>query len=91
MVDEEGRKEDKFDEFDDTGEAVGYISLDDARILGLHICSNLDFYELCSTDGKGLGKRERRVIQWLSFKSIGKFFHKTSWNEPTYIVLNGVG
>ena len=35
MVDEEGKKEDKFDEFDDTGEALGYISLEQARVLAM--------------------------------------------------------
>ena len=34
MVDEEGRKEDKF-EFDATGESSGYISMANARILAM--------------------------------------------------------
>ena len=34
MVDEEGRKEDKF-EFDSTGESSGYMSLADARVIAI--------------------------------------------------------
>ena len=34
MVDEEGRKEDKF-EFDSTGESSGYISMAQARVLAM--------------------------------------------------------
>ena len=44
MVDEEGKKEEKF-EFTPEGEALGYISLDQARVLAVeHARDNTDFY-----------------------------------------------
>ena len=49
--DEEGgkedlfEKEDKFDQFDSAGEALGYISLEQARVLAVrHARENTDFY-----------------------------------------------
>ena len=51
MVDKEGPKEDqfdkedKFDAFTPEGEALGYISLDQARVLAIrHARENTDFY-----------------------------------------------
>ena len=35
MVEDEGRKEDKFDAFTPEGEALGYVSLDQAQVLAI--------------------------------------------------------
>ena len=44
MVEDEGRKEEKFD-FDAAGEALGYISLEQARVQAIeHARDNTDFY-----------------------------------------------
>ena len=54
MVEEEGQKEEKFD-FDSAGEAVGYISLEQARVLAIeHARDNTDFY--------GPRYRNRRLV-----------------------------
>ena len=45
MVDEEGNKEDEKLEFDSAGEALGYISLDQARLLAIqHARDHTEFY-----------------------------------------------
>ena len=45
MVDEEGKKEEQKFDFDSSGEVVGYISLDQARVLAIqHARDNPDFY-----------------------------------------------
>ena len=45
MVDEEGKKEDEKLEFDSAGEALGYISLDQARLLAIqHARDHTEFY-----------------------------------------------
>ena len=45
MVEDEGKKEEEKFEFDSTGEALGYISLDQARVLAIeHARDNRDFY-----------------------------------------------
>ena len=44
MAEEQGKKEEKFD-FTREGEALGYISLDQARVLAMeHARDNRDFY-----------------------------------------------
>ena len=54
MVEEEGQKEEKFD-FDSAGEAGGYISLEQARVLAIeHARDNTDFY--------GPRYRNRRLV-----------------------------
>ena len=45
MVEDEGKKEEPKVEFDSAGEAIAYISLDQARVLALqHALGNRDFY-----------------------------------------------
>ena len=45
MAEEEGKKEEEKLEFDSTGQAVAYISLDQARVLALqHARDNREFY-----------------------------------------------
>ena len=45
MAEEESKKEEEKLEFTAEGEAIGYISLDQARVLALrHACDNTDFY-----------------------------------------------
>ena len=51
---EDGKQEDKFD-FDSAGEALGYISLDQARVLALqHARDNREFY----------GRYAERQLSW---------------------------
>ena len=45
MVEDEGKKEEDKLEFDSTGAAIGYISLDQARVLAMeHARDNREFY-----------------------------------------------
>ena len=45
MVDDGGNKEDKFDSFTSEGESLGYISLEQARVLAIrHARDNTDYY-----------------------------------------------
>ena len=45
MVEDEGKKDEEKLEFDSTGQAVAYISLDQARVLAMeHARDNQDFY-----------------------------------------------
>ena len=45
MAEDQGSKEDKFDPFTREGETLGYISLEQARVLAMrHARDNTDFY-----------------------------------------------
>jgi len=45
MVEDEGKQEEEKFEFTATGEALGYISLDQARVLAVeHVRDNREFY-----------------------------------------------
>lgn len=45
MAENQGDKEDKFDPFDPSGQTLGYISLEQARVLAMrHAAENPDFY-----------------------------------------------
>ena len=53
MVEDEGKNDEKKFEFDSAGQAIAYISLDQARVLAMeHARDNRDFY------GRGYARRE---------------------------------
>ena len=53
MAEDQEKKEEEKVEFDSTGQAIGYISLDQARVLAMeHARDNRDFH------GRGYARRE---------------------------------
>ena len=68
MVEDEGKKEEKFD-FDAAGEALGYISLEQARVLAIeHARDNTDFY--------GSRYRSRRLVWEVVSAEEGEDFYE---------------
>ncbi len=91
MAEDEGKKEDKL-EFTPEGEALGYISLDQARVLALrHAQDNRDFY------GPRYANREL-VWQELSAEESEDYYRvrlsyrpaRWFWGEPGVMLFNGV-
>ncbi|MCH8207010.1 MAG: carboxypeptidase regulatory-like domain-containing protein, partial [Chloroflexi bacterium] len=68
MVEDEGKKEEKFD-FDSAGEVPGYISLEQARVLAIeHARDNTDFY--------GPRYRNRRLVWEVVSAEEGEDFYE---------------
>ena len=84
MVEDNGKEDEPKLEFDSAGQAVAYISLDQARVLALrHARDNREFY------GRGYERREL-VWQELSAEESEDYFRiQLSYRPETRAAVNG--